>query len=116
MVGGAAAVQGGLYLADLVEPAPWLWALGALAIVSGIALVVGLLTPGSGAVAGVTTVLIVMTWNPSTTSNLFIDRVAALFVTADAAAVALLGPGAHSMDAYLFGRREIIIPHDMPRR
>jgi uncharacterized membrane protein YphA (DoxX/SURF4 family) len=112
VVGGAAAVQGGQYLADCVEPTPWMWALGVLAILSGIALVVGLLTPGSGAVAGVTTVLIVMTWSPST-STLFIDRVAALFVTADAAAVALLGPGAHSMDAYLFGRREIII--DLPR-
>jgi hypothetical protein len=27
----------------------------------------------------------------------------------------MLGPGAHSIDAWLFGRREIIIPDD-PRR
>ena len=41
-----------------------------------------------------------------------LDRIAALIVLAIAVALALLGPGAHSMDAYLFGRREIIIPHD----
>jgi len=29
-----------------------------------------------------------------------------------AAAIALLGPGAFSLDARLFGRREIVIPKD----
>jgi hypothetical protein len=33
-------------------------------------------------------------------------------VIVDAIALALLGPGAHSIDAWLFGRREIIIPRD----
>jgi hypothetical protein len=33
----------------------------------------------------------------------------------DAVALAMLGPGAHSVDARLFGRREIIIP-DCRRR
>jgi hypothetical protein len=35
-------------------------------------------------------------------------------VAADALALAMLGPGAHSIDAWLFGRREIVIP-DVPR-
>jgi hypothetical protein len=30
-------------------------------------------------------------------------------------ALAMLGPGAHSIDAWLFGRREIVIA-DVPRR
>jgi hypothetical protein len=30
----------------------------------------------------------------------------------DATAIALLGPGAFSLDARLFGRREILIPPD----
>ena len=42
------------------------------------------------------------------------DRLAAILVFVDGLALALLGPGAHSIDAYLFGRREIIIPHDIP--
>ena len=36
-------------------------------------------------------------------------------MAADALALAMLGPGAHSIDAWLFGRREIVIP-DEPRR
>jgi hypothetical protein len=38
------------------------------------------------------------------------DGVASLFVVAVAAAIILLGPGAFSVDCFLFGRREIIIP------
>jgi uncharacterized membrane protein YphA (DoxX/SURF4 family) len=73
--------------------------------VSGVALIAGFLTPASGAVAGLTTLFIVTTWTPP-------DRLAALILIVDAAALTLLGPGAHSLDARLFGRREIIIPHD----
>ena len=49
------------------------------------------------------------TWTATGTSVL-IDRFAALVLIVDAAALALLGPGAHSLDARLFGRREIFIP------
>jgi len=31
-------------------------------------------------------------------------------------AIALLGPGAFSIDSYRFGRREIVIPGDSPSR
>ena len=53
----------------------------------------------------------IATWTPPDTSVL-IDRLAALIVVVDAAALALLGPGALSIDARLFGRREITIPRD----
>jgi hypothetical protein len=36
-------------------------------------------------------------------------------VIVDAVALAVLGPGAYSVDAYLFGRREIIISNLPPR-
>ena len=116
VVGGAAVLQGGSYLANTAEPTVATWALGLLAIASGIALIAGFLTPGSGAVAGLSTIAIVAAWPPSPAPGLLIDGVTALFVIADATAVALLGPGAHSMDAYFFGRREIIIPQDSHHR
>lgn len=117
VVSGAAVLQGGLYLSRVAEPTAETWALGLLAIGSGMTLVAGFLTPGSGVVAGLTTVVIVVTWTPpSPAPSLLLDRVAAFFVLADATALALLGPGAHSMDAHLFGRREIIIPHQSRRR
>lgn len=109
-MGAAASVQGGLYLANVAEPTAFASVLGLLAVVAGTALVAGFLTPGSGAVAGLATIAIVATWAPSPASSLLIDRMTAVVVLADAAALALLGPGAHSLDAYIFGRREIIIP------
>ena len=39
--------------------------------------------------------------------------IASMFVVVDAAAIALLGPGAFSVDAHFFGRREIRIPHQL---
>lgn len=111
VAGGAAAIQGGLCLSNVELPlltrVP-----GLLAIASGTALIAGFLTPASGALAAIATMLIVMTGTAGSSSGLLIDSAAALFLITDAAALALLGPGAHSLDAYLFGRREIIISHD----
>jgi hypothetical protein len=116
LVGGAVAVQGGLYLANVDEPTTLTWGLGLLALASGTAVLVGFLTPGTGAVAGVSAILIALYWSPSFSSKPLVDGVSTCFVLADSAALILLGPGALSMDAYLFGRREIVIPHEPGRR
>jgi uncharacterized membrane protein YphA (DoxX/SURF4 family) len=113
VVGGAASLQGAVYLTQINEPNALTWIAGVLALVSGAALVAGFLTPASGAVGGLTTLFIVATWTPPGAS-VRIDRLAALILVVDAAALSLLGPGALSMDARLFGRREIIIPQDPP--
>ena len=109
LVGGAATAQGGAYLAGSADAGAGTWLLGAAAVASGASLVVGFLTPGAGAVAGLSTTCIaigVMHTGPGP----LLHGPAALFVAADAAAVILLGPGASSVDARLFGRREIVIP------
>jgi uncharacterized membrane protein YphA (DoxX/SURF4 family) len=111
VVGGAASTQGVIYLTHAIEPTALTWIAGVLAVVSGVALVTGFLTPASGVVAGLTTLFIVATWTPPGASVL-IDRLATFILIVDAAALALLGPGALSLDARLFGRREIIIPDD----
>ena len=113
-MGSAAAVQGAVDLATGDASTMLTWAMAPLAIVGGVALVVGFMTPGAGAVVGVVTVIAVATTTAA--SSLVIDRFAAVLVIADATALALLGPGAHSVDAYLFGRREIVIPLDSRSR
>jgi uncharacterized membrane protein YphA (DoxX/SURF4 family) len=53
-----------------------------------------------------------------TGANNHISALAAFNLAAISAALVLLGPGAFSLDARLFGRREIIIPEGgrSPRR
>jgi uncharacterized membrane protein YphA (DoxX/SURF4 family) len=84
--------------------------------VSGAALVAGFLTPGAAAAVGVSMLVMATMWPSMLVAGLVIDRAAAGLVIAVALALAMLGPGAHSIDALLFGRREIVIPESARRR
>lgn len=108
-VGLSLVVHGG---AGLVGKEPGRWALGAglLALVAGAALLIGFLTPLTALLAGL--VSLGMALLPPLTPNGFIGAPAALYLIVMAVAVLLLGPGAFSLDARLFGRREIVIPQD----
>jgi uncharacterized membrane protein YphA (DoxX/SURF4 family) len=66
------------------------------------AIVAALITLGAAAVA--------FSLLPLGTPDLFDTRLADAFAMAILLAVLLLGPGAFSVDARVFGRREIIIP------
>jgi hypothetical protein len=52
---------------------------------------------------------------PSLTLELFEAKLTAALATVIAVALICLGPGAFSLDARLFGRREIIIPSASPK-
>ena len=84
-------MQGVVSLSQTLEPNALTWLAGALVVVSGLALLAGFLTRASGAIAGLTTVLIVATWTPPGTSVL-IERFVALILIVAAAALVLLGP------------------------
>jgi uncharacterized membrane protein YphA (DoxX/SURF4 family) len=78
-------------------------------------LVAGLFTPIAGVIAGLGALGIGFSLMPAPTPNLFDARLSAIFAAIMTAAIVFLGPGAYSLDALLFGRREIIIPHN-PRK
>jgi uncharacterized membrane protein YphA (DoxX/SURF4 family) len=84
-------------------------ALDALSILTACALVTGAFTPAAGVVAA--GVILARPFAPPAAGALAIDAgvpLGLLFVMG--VSVALLGPGAYSVDARLFGRREIVVP------
>ena len=115
IAGGTALSEGASYLSDSSHPVAG-WALGGLALLSGIGLLVGLLTPGAALGVAASTLAIAGTSASPVVAGLATDWRSAIFVAADALALAMLGPGAHSIDAWLFGRREILVSHDRRRR
>jgi uncharacterized membrane protein YphA (DoxX/SURF4 family) len=83
---------------------------GLLAVASGALLLVGFLTPIAGCLVGVGAVAIMFSILPASTPSLFDSKAAVFFAGTMLVELVLLGPGAFSVDARLFGRRKIIIP------
>jgi uncharacterized membrane protein YphA (DoxX/SURF4 family) len=108
-IGGIVAVQGAMYL---YRAGTWTFELlisCLLLLVGGVCLLIGFLTP---LVTSLTVLAIVVNAFslPLRGGYLFNNRLAAVEIIVMALAVGLLGPGAFSVDARLFGRREIVIP------
>jgi uncharacterized membrane protein YphA (DoxX/SURF4 family) len=111
-VGITAGVYGSVSLVNGPHPTFASWVIGFLALVSGALLLIGFLTPAVGAMIACGTGAIALSWLPALTADVVRDGLAMILVMVMAAAVAFLGPGAWSLDAWLFGRREITIPHE----
>jgi uncharacterized membrane protein YphA (DoxX/SURF4 family) len=101
-------------LKDGVNQSFGIWAVGLVAVVSGALLVIGLLTPLAGIVTALGAIGLAAAWLPLPAQNLLGAALPAMFMSATSVALVLLGPGAYSVDARLFGRREIIIPSRRP--
>ena len=78
-------------------------------ITGGAALTVGFFTPVAGPLVGLCFLGVAVSWFPPPSWGSH-QSIAALGMLVNAVALALLGPGAFSLDGLLFGRREIVIP------
>jgi uncharacterized membrane protein YphA (DoxX/SURF4 family) len=107
--GAVALLQGGHIALGLDPAGPLVWMFGLLVAASGAALLVGFLTPVASAMVAIVCAppaLLPVALTPIDPST---DRLALILIVTIAVAMTCLGPGAFSLDAWLFGRREVLI-------
>jgi uncharacterized membrane protein YphA (DoxX/SURF4 family) len=76
----------------------------------GACLLIGFFTPVVSILVAIVNFANALSWLPMTVASLLDGKLAFFEMIVMAAAIALLGPGAFSVDARLFGRHEIVIP------
>ena len=95
----------GIFYFVRADNATTVWFSGLLTLAAGGLLLAGFLTPIAACVVAVGISLL-----PPASPNFFDSRSSLVFAMTILIAIAGLGPGAFSIDARVFGRREIIIP------
>lgn len=90
------------------------WIVGAVAMLSALCLVLGLFTPVVSLLVAVGVVGARLCGLLASATNFFFENLIVTHIAVTSFALLLLGPGAFSMDARFFGRREIIIPPTHP--
>jgi hypothetical protein len=83
---------------------------GTVVVFAGTGLIAGLVTPVAGGSVALVSAAMAMSLVPTPLIRVLDDPVSLVFLTIVAIVIVLLGPGAYSIDARLFGRREIVIP------
>lgn len=86
-----------------------------LSLLAGVTFLAGFLTPITSCLVVLGTIVFAIAPILPGAPSFLNSRLVMIDVIAVASAIGLLGPGAFSIDAYLFGRREIYIPNS-PRQ
>ena len=107
-IGVTALIDGGRYLIAAGRLTPAVSLCGLVAVVCGVLLLVGFLTPIASVVLAAGRIAMAASSIQALGAG-FDVRIDVLVLVVIAALV-LLGPGGLSLDAYMFGRRRIVIP------
>lgn len=110
ILGFALIAQGVAYFVDWRDLRLMTSTIGLMAVGGGALLLIGYLTPFASLLAALISMGDGLSWFQTPSPNLFDARMAVAFAVTMAISIVCLGPGAFSIDARLFGRREIFIP------
>jgi uncharacterized membrane protein YphA (DoxX/SURF4 family) len=113
LVGFMLVAHGLGYLKDWSDPGPVALAAGALAVATGFCLLSGFLTPIAGVLVALGSLGLALSTFAVPELDLFDSKLVIIDMIVISIAIALLGPGAFSLDALMFGRREISIPYSL---
>jgi uncharacterized membrane protein YphA (DoxX/SURF4 family) len=113
-LGMALLAQGLAGISDGRDLTFMIWIAVVLLLVVSALLLIGFLTPVVSVVAGLYSLAIALSLATAPVQGFLATKAPALLATAIAAALVCLGPGAFSLDARLFGRREIVISSPLP--
>lgn len=114
-IGSIAALQGRAYFVSFRVGFDGMWPWAAIAVLLSLALLAGILTRPAAILTAIGAAAIQVSWIPEPHSASLDNLLATVLIVAVCIAVALIGPGAFSLDARLFGFRQIIIPRSPER-
>jgi uncharacterized membrane protein YphA (DoxX/SURF4 family) len=105
----------GIYYVREPDATPAALASGLAAILAAGLLLIGFLTPVAASAAILGALAIWLSLLPACSPTLFDSRAPSVLALTILLAIVCLGPGTFSVDARMFGRREIIFPPSSPR-
>jgi len=100
-----AVVRSALYLAAAGSQTPGAWLVASVSAVAGVCVLIGFMTPAASVVMGA---MVAIAWSQAPLEA-FPHGFGVPLLIGVSAALALIGPGAFSVDARLFGRRRILV-------
>jgi uncharacterized membrane protein YphA (DoxX/SURF4 family) len=109
-VGVNSIIYGGVYLSNRAHPVILELAAGLIVVAAAAFVLIGLLTPVMGTITGLGVIGTSLSGTPESAARLLSSNSSEILILTMTAAIFFLGPGAFSLDARPFGRREIIIP------
>jgi hypothetical protein len=109
-IGSIAALQSRAYFVAHATVSNGMWLSGSVALMLCVALVVGFATRPVAALTALCAIGTGISWLPCPEHNSLDGLLAVSLIVSVSIALTLIGPGAYSMDARLFGFREITIP------
>jgi len=102
------------WIAGAADRAAYVWVMGVISLACGLMLIAGFKTLPAGVTASVSMFAIALT-SASRVAPALSGASVLHFVTGILAlGLALTGPGAFSIEGYLYGRREIVVPSREP--